>query len=214
MPQISPDVEASLVGGCTRWKKKAVLKAGHFPERFLMKLLRQITQANSRVLFLIDSKTQKITSVGENVGQSFEWIPHGDANARKRARAHVTRGFRREKAAQAKKEREERERRDSSSQSSSSPPQDDIWEGPSSSQTTTQTTTPPPLTPPDTTLFQPYEKAAESVPVVDLHHGLALQRNLGSGRTDPFSTLPVELGPASHALLDHCESCPHVTSVL
>lgn len=158
-------------------------------------------------MFLIDPKTRKITSAGENVGQSFEWIPHGDANARKRARAHVTRGFRREKAAQAKKEREERGRQDSSSQSSSSPPQDDIRESPSSSQTT-------PLTPPDRTLFQPYEKTAESVPVVDLHQGLAQQRSLGSGRTDPFSTLPVELGPATHALLDHCESCPHVTSVL
>ena len=157
---------------------------------------------------MIDSKTQKITSARGNVGQSFEWIPHGDVNARKRARAHVTRGFRREKAAQAKKEREERERRDSSSQSSSSPPQDDTWEdGPSSSQTT-------PLATPDTTLFQPQDNTVESLPVVDLRQGFALQRNLGSGRTDPFSTLPVELGPATHALLDHCESCPHIISVL
>jgi hypothetical protein len=154
---------------------------------------------------LIGSKAQKIGSAEKNVGQSFEWIPHGDASARKRARAHVTRGFRREKAAQAKKEKEERERRDSSSQSSSSPPQEDLWEAPTSSQTT-------PLTPPDATLFQPYETTAGNIPV-DLHQGLALQRNLGSGRTDPFSTLPLELGPATHALLDHCESCPNVTFV-
>ncbi|KAK6585680.1 hypothetical protein PZA11_002407 [Diplocarpon coronariae] len=33
--------------------------------------------------------------------QGFEWIPHGDSTARKRARAHVTRGFRRQKAAEA-----------------------------------------------------------------------------------------------------------------
>jgi hypothetical protein len=39
--------------------------------------------------------------------QKFEWVPYRDASARKRARAHITRGFRREKAlhAQAKKEK-------------------------------------------------------------------------------------------------------------
>jgi hypothetical protein len=139
----------------------------------------------------------------ENVAQSFEWIPHGDASARKRARAHVTRGFRREKAVQAKREKEEQARRDSSSQSSSGPPQEDVWEAPSSSRTT-------PITPPNATLFQPYETVGDAggEPVVDLDQGLLLQRTLGTGQTDPFSILPMQLGPGTHALLDHCKSDP------
>ena len=143
--------------------------------------------------------------------QSFEWIPHGDASARKRARAHVTRGFRREKAAQAKKEQEDRARRDSSSQSSSSPPQDDVFEYPSSSRTTA-------ICLPDRTLSQPYGTALEGAdddegaPLAQ-DQELVLQRTLGTGRTDPFSTLPVQLGPDTHALLDHCESSPDQSSV-
>jgi hypothetical protein len=143
----------------------------------------------------------------EKVAHSFEWIPHGDASARKRARAHVTRGFRREKAAQAKKEKEYRERRESSS--SASPPQDDVSEDSSSSRVNS-------ITPPDTTLFQPYVHTVEDTggePVETLDQGLVLQRTLGSGRTDPFSTLPVQLGAETHALLDHCKSSPDITPI-
>ena len=136
----------------------------------------------------------------ENWAQSFEWIQHGDAGARKRARAHVTRGFRREKAAaQAKKEQEEKVRRNGSSQSSSSPPQDDVLKVPGSSRTT-------PITPPHTTLFQPYEPTMQGVggePVDALNQWLLLQRTPGTGRTDPFSTLSVQVAPGTHALLDH-----------
>lgn len=152
----------------------------------------------------------KTAPAEEKVTQSFEWIPHGDASARKRARAHVTRGFRREKAAQAKKEKNEKERRDSSSQSSSSPPQDDVFENPGSSRTTS-------INPPDATLFQPYEQTVEGAggdPVGATDQGLVLQHALGSERTDPFLILPVQLGPGTHALLDHCKSGPVVTLVL
>ncbi|KAH8593599.1 hypothetical protein B0O99DRAFT_688435 [Bisporella sp. PMI_857] len=63
---------------------------------------------------MIDSR-QTVTSFGYAYGDAkmpsskasvtrppaFEWITHGDASACKRTRAHVTRGFRREKAEKA-----------------------------------------------------------------------------------------------------------------
>jgi hypothetical protein len=41
--------------------------------------------------------------------QNFEWIQYGDVSARRRARAHITRGFRRQKATQSQKQKENNE---------------------------------------------------------------------------------------------------------
>lgn len=76
-----------------------------------------------------------------------------------------------------------------------------------------------PITRPDAALFQPYEDTSDSSgggPVEAADPVLVLQQSLGSGRTDPFSTLPVELGSGTHALLDHCKFGPrcNVRSVI
>jgi hypothetical protein len=117
--------------------------------------------------------------------QAFEWIQHGDASARKRARAHVTRGFRRQKAAEAK----EKKRKDSSDESSEggSPPEDRI----------AKIST-------DTRITEPWDRqdssSEDGSPRI-----LDLGPTLGSGRVDPFASMPIELGPGTHALLDHCK---------
>lgn len=117
--------------------------------------------------------------------QAFEWIQHGDASARKRARAHVTRGFRRQKAAEAK----EKKRKDSSDDSSEggSPPEDRI----AKIFTDTHITE---------SLDRPGTSSEEGSPPI-----LELGPTLGSGRADPFGSMPIELGPGTHALLDHCK---------
>lgn len=47
-------------------------------------------------------------------------------------------------------------------------------------------------------VIQPYEAAGYANQEVVLHP------TLGSGRGDPFGSLPVDLGPGAHSLLDHC----------
>ena len=112
--------------------------------------------------------------------QNFEWVAHGDATARRRARAHVTRGFRRKKAEEAPLARSQNQ---SKSSSPVSVEQDAVVDS-------VLVTVEP--------LVQPYKKSVSKV-----HDGLTLSR-LGSGRTDPFATLPLSLDASTHALLDHC----------
>jgi hypothetical protein len=134
-------------------------------------------------------------TVTTNTAQSFEWIQHGDASARKRARAHVTRGFRREKAALAKANAT---RRDSDDSSEGGSPRKDSTDSNAASVGAVE------IIPIPTTGYQPGERADSwsseeaSPPVLDL------SPTLGSGRGDPFACMPIDLGPGTHALLDHC----------
>ncbi len=123
--------------------------------------------------------------------QGFEWIAHGDASARRRARAHVTRGFRRAKAAQAQLEKgEDVVPKKGKKTKGGSPPES---ESGSSGSPGSSTTSPAATTP----LYMEEVGGTTSALTV---------QSLGSGRKDPFSSLPVNMGPDTHALLDHCES--------
>jgi len=125
--------------------------------------------------------------------QAFEWISHGDSTARRRARAHISRGFRRRKALEAQTQEERKDVGDSTSSSS-------------------------PETQPDQE--QTTAKAGQVVPaakfgdVVDdrssaqkLFEELSLRRTLGMGgrSDDPFNCFPVKLSPHNQAILDHCK---------
>lgn len=139
-----------------------------------------------------DIASKPVAGTGEKKSpppaQAFEWIQHGDASARRRARAHITRGFRRQKAAEAKKASEKEEiAKENGKPEETRPgtgPQDGldaelesvILEG---------------------STIQPYEAAGYANQEVVLHP------TLGSGRGDPFGSLPVDLGPGAHSLLDH-----------
>lgn len=121
--------------------------------------------------------------------KEFEWIPHGDSSARKRARAHVTRGFRRAKAieAQAKKGGPKSDSESPRSRSSSVEEENPlvILKGQAKP--------------------EPQDKVDTSASAKEVIDGLILQRTLGSGRADPFATYPVKLTSESQALLDHCK---------
>ncbi|KAL2074871.1 hypothetical protein VTL71DRAFT_8650 [Oculimacula yallundae] len=116
--------------------------------------------------------------------QGFEWIPHDDASARKRARAHVTRCFRR-KAIQAQQvlkggsETAKTRKRGSGTGSK----KDAI-----------------------TTVVKGVEAQPREGIVFDnvvanfLHQGMILQKTLGP---DPFAAFPVKLCPREQELLDH-----------
>ncbi|KUJ12894.1 uncharacterized protein LY89DRAFT_737794 [Mollisia scopiformis] len=118
--------------------------------------------------------------------QGFEWIAHGDASARRRARAHVTRGFRRAKAAQAQLEKGgDVVRKKGKKSKSISPPE---------SESGSSTSSPAESTP----IYNEEVQVAPSAVVVQ-----NLGAGLGSGRTDPFSSLPVNMSPDAYALLDH-----------
>lgn len=125
--------------------------------------------------------------------QAFEWIPHGDSTARRRARAHISRGFRRRKALEAQAQEGSK----------------DIGESTSSSSPETQ---------PDQE--QTIANSGEVVPanqfedVVDdrssaqkLIEELFLRRTLGMGgrSDDPFNCFPMKLSPHNQAVLDHCK---------
>lgn len=122
--------------------------------------------------------------------QGFEWIAHGDVSARRRARAHVTRGFRRAKAAQAQLEKgvEVVVQKKAKSSKCGSPP-----DSRSGSSTTSPVASPP-------------------IYIEEVTSTTLVGTGMGSGRTDPFSSLPVTMSPDTHALLDHCKSIPKASS--
>lgn len=124
--------------------------------------------------------------------QSFEWIQHGDASARKRARAHITRGFRRQKAADAKENKEKEKARGKGSGSGSGNERSQGTQPNNPLDTESESNVL------DRSSIQPYEAVGH------LGQELALHPTLGSGRGDPFSSLPVDLRPGANALLDHC----------
>lgn len=119
--------------------------------------------------------------------QAFEWIQHGDATARRRARAHITRGFRRQKAAEAKKNLEKEKQ--SESQEKRGEGADKITHAVGGL---------------DAALDDNDSWSTEPGSARHNSQELALHPTLGSGRQDPFRSLPVDLGPGAHALLDHC----------
>ncbi|KAH7360977.1 hypothetical protein BKA65DRAFT_196244 [Rhexocercosporidium sp. MPI-PUGE-AT-0058] len=116
--------------------------------------------------------------------QGFEWIPHGDASARKRARAHVTRGFRRQKAAQAQLLKSGSECGKASKRDSSVGSQESaiatVVKGIRAS--------------------QPREGSDVDDSAKTLLQGIVLQKTLGP---DPFAAFPVRLSPDKQELLDH-----------
>lgn len=126
--------------------------------------------------------------------QAFEWIQHGDASARRRARAHITRGFRRQKAAEAKKNLEKGKQSES---------QEEKRGGGASKITPAVDELDAAFEDNEPWSAEPYEGARHS------SQELALHPTLGSGRRDPFTSLPVDLGPGAHALLDHCKCASH-----
>lgn len=118
--------------------------------------------------------------------QTFEWIPHGDSSARKRARAHVTRGFRRQKAAQAQLLAVS-----SGSESSNTPKRGFSVSSHDSKAIVKSVPTGQPCEGDDVNEFsKTLEKA------IDLH------KTVGP---DPFSAFPVKLNPEKQELLDHCK---------
>ena len=110
--------------------------------------------------------------------QSFEWITHGDATARRRARAHVSREIRRHKAAQPQPQEDFNDNRKEERYRSHIPnAKGDI-------EATASVALP----------------AAAKYPI----QRLMLHKALGLGQTDPFASFPVRLTPDSQAFLDHC----------
>lgn len=128
---------------------------------------------------LLETRTDANGSL-DVIAQSFEWIPHGDATARKRARAHVTRGFRREKAEKAKGLKTPITERTTVQRQAS-------WR--------TNVRQPIHAGTAELAVEAPREDIEENKPSV-----------LGSWRSDPFGSMPIELAPGTHALLDHCAS--------
>ena len=133
--------------------------------------------------------------IQQQKAQGFEWILHNDANARRRARAHVTRGFRRQKAAQAQLLSS-----GSSSESPKTQKEDscDNIEG---------------------VACHPVIKGVQAAQARDgedvdaygsvtakaFRQELVLQKIT---RPDPFSAFPVKLSREKQELLDHCKSTP------
>ena len=126
------------------------------------------------------SSSEKSTSPP---AQDFEWIAHGDATARRRARAHVTRGFRRQKAAQAEQDKPK---------------------GKSKSQEIIERRKSEGARVVIASKDQPYDEAERS----NASLSLALQPSLGQRSADAYPALPIDLSPATHALLDHCKLLP------
>ncbi|KAE9369852.1 hypothetical protein N431DRAFT_485662 [Stipitochalara longipes BDJ] len=110
--------------------------------------------------------------------QSFEWIAHGDATARRRARAHVSREIRKHKGAKPQLQDEcddirQRERHTGHNAKSKS----------GNVSATTAVASP-------STAKYPVQR-------------LMLHKALGLRQSDPFSSFPIKLTPDAHALLDH-----------
>ena len=122
--------------------------------------------------------------------QNFEWIQYGDVSARRRARAHITRGFRRQKAAQSQKQKEKNEAEK---------------EGNSARHNAALVQQRRPNVSRYAETSQPHDQGSSSASATHLVQRPLLRRTLGSGRGDPFDAFPVSLSPQGHALLDHCK---------
>jgi hypothetical protein len=122
--------------------------------------------------------------------QNFEWIQYGDVSARRRARAHITRGFRRQKATQSQKQKENNEAEK---------------EGNSARHNAALVQQRRPNVSRYVETSQSHDQGSSSAPATHLVQRPLLRRTLGSGRGDPFDAFPVSLSPQGRALLDHCK---------
>jgi hypothetical protein len=125
----------------------------------------------------------------------FEWVPHGDPSARRRARAHVTRGFRRQKALAQQSEATDRSAKGNNRASERSPSpyspesvQGEYFEVANS---------------------KPIDNEGEYIAVAANQDRAVLQTSLLGNWIDPFDALPVSLCPDTKALLEHCRYFPH-----
>jgi len=123
--------------------------------------------------------------------QNFEWIPHDDAGARKRARAHVTRVFRRQKVTEAQLQKKKKGNNRGSA--------NDTIKLQTSDQNVVSNSAKPALE------TEHYEGVNDVTHANEMIVKPVLQRTIGSVKRDPFASLPVQLSPDSRALLDHCE---------
>lgn len=125
--------------------------------------------------------------------QPFEWIPvQGDPTARRRARAHISRGFRRRKA-QEEAQAQQVSKEIAGSTSSSSPgSQSEKAQSPATSAE-----------------GSPPNNEVDVRPAQTVIEHLILKRTLGSGGgsrgDDPFQCFPVKLSRRDQAILDHCK---------
>lgn len=113
---------------------------------------------------------------------------HGDATARQRLRTHITRGFRRQKATEAQKTSEKAKEKVKGTRKESS----------KGTQANDRLDAELERNVLEVSIIQPYEATGHA------KQELALHPTLGSGRGDPFASLPVDLGSRTHKLLDHC----------
>ena len=125
--------------------------------------------------------------------QSFEWIPvQGDPTARRRARAHISRGLRRRKALEVLHAQPQEGIRKNEGSTSSSSPGTKSEKGQSSA---TSVESSPPHHEVD---IRSAQTAIEN---------LILKRTLGTGvrsrGDDPFQCFPVKLSRRDQAILDH-----------
>ncbi|PVH82232.1 hypothetical protein DL98DRAFT_142389 [Cadophora sp. DSE1049] len=131
--------------------------------------------------------TEKKPTPQSQQHEGFEWIPHNDASARRRARAHVTRGFRRQKAAQAQL----------LSSGNSSESVTTLKRGSSVNPQGSASTT---VVKGDQ-VAQPHEvKDVDASSAKTLRQEIVLQKTTGP---DPFAAFPVRLSREKQELLDH-----------
>jgi hypothetical protein len=139
----------------------------------------------------------------------FEWIHYGDANARRRARAHVTRTFRRQKATQSQKQKEKEPEKSGGShiaqqRRSVTPLVQKHHRNITRHVGITQSHNQGSSSSSSSNCSSPSAANLALVPKPQSGQPL-LRRTLGSGRGDPFDAFPVTLSPQDRALLDHCK---------
>ena len=176
------------------------------------------TSTSSRVQSLspdVGRFSPGLDSVGAStkaVAKPFEWVQYGDPAARKRARAHVTRGYRRQQAEAAQQAKLQ------AGCKSKSPSASPITQ---SSPISTREDTPPEEHTEDTAVVLHSQSQAwdHDARQRQLPFNPFIQRAIQSGNTDPFNALPIRLNLADHAVLTHCmllssTSCPHTLHLL
>lgn len=134
----------------------------------------------------------------KSVAKPFEWVQYGDPAARKRARAHVTRGYRRQQAEAAQAAKLQ------AGYKSKSPSASPI---PQSSPISTRDTSPPEEANEETAvvLHSQSQTWEDNAGRRRLSFNPFIQRAIEGGNTDPFSALPIKLNMADHAVLTHCK---------
>lgn len=150
-----------------------------------------------------------MTAVPALTQETFEWVQHGDASARRRARAHVTRGFRRQKAEAAELAKIQGAVAPRVQKSASlllievkpeEVPKQKIF-----------TLAPKKNAKPKS--GSPFSQ--DVVGAKPTMQDFILVKQIGPGKTDPFDSLPVKLDSNGHSILEHCEYfIQHATTLL